>query len=149
MGLSSVFGFTGESKRPWPRVEATTTACWQRWAIRTTWSSSKWLLKHFFTWFFSSAFAVDVFGNSDFVFQYDEEMNVQQTYMSTNNSTSGHLNISFFSPSDSASESGSYIYSISFLLIAEIVHQSMGYFTYIYICSHTRIRISPTNHIRF
>ena len=39
-------------------------------------------LKHFFTWFFSIVFAVDVFGNSDFVFQYDEEMNVQQTYVS-------------------------------------------------------------------
>ena len=53
-------------------------------------------LKHFFTWFFSIVFAVDVFGNSDFVFQYDEEMNVQQTCMSASNSTSGHLNISFF-----------------------------------------------------
>lgn len=47
MGLSSVFGFTGESTRPWPLVDATTTACWQRWAIRTTSSSSKWLFEAF------------------------------------------------------------------------------------------------------
>ena len=36
MCLSSVFGFPAEFKQPWPRLEATTTACWQRWAIRTT-----------------------------------------------------------------------------------------------------------------
>ena len=149
MGLSSVFGFTGESKRPWPRVEATTTACWQRWAIRTTSSSSKWLFEAFLHVILFKCFCCWRFWKLRFrvsIWRRDEcTANICQQ-------TIRHLGIStflFFSPSDIASESGSYIYSTSFLLIAEIVHQSMGYLTYIYICSHTNIRISPTNHITF
>ena len=120
MCLSGVFGFTSESKRPWPRVEATTTACWQRWAIRTTSSCSKWLFEAFLQLILFKRFCCWCFSETR-IPCFNMTKNVQQKYV-TNNSTSGHLNMSFSHHQISLLKSGLHIYSGSVLLIAEILH---------------------------